>query len=188
MIKWNVTSWLRDRRGAAAIECALGTVVMITASILALELYRQVSTQTRVTHSAITLAEYASQDEETQTLFIDRLAEFLHVEQFSSANAAFIVSAVRQDGPTPILLWTREALFGPDAATSLANCGRVAQGGTAVLPAALSLTSGEIVIIAEACVEQVTSTTARVLYAYHITPSRANREPTLIHTPADVET
>lgn len=175
-----IKNWLRDRRGAASIECALGTVVMVAASFIALELYRQVNTQVKVTHAAVTLAEYASQDTDIQALFVDKLAEFLHTEQFNPANAAFIVSAVRQDPTTPTLLWTHEALFGPQATARLTSCSRITQGGVATLPTALALTPGEVVIIAESCVEQTTANTTRVLYSYYITPSRAPSAPNLI--------
>ena len=179
-MRLTIKSWLRDRRGAASIECALGTVVMVTASFLALELYRQVNAQARVAHSAVALAEYASQDEDIQALFIDSLAEFLHTEQFNPANAAFIVSAVRQDA-SPTLLWTRQALFGPQAATRLASCSRITQGGITLPPDLVrALRTGDVVIVAEACVEQTLSTTTRVLYSYYITPSRAARDPNLI--------
>ena len=41
-------NYLRNRRGAASIEAALGTVVMVAASLLALDLYRLASTQTTI--------------------------------------------------------------------------------------------------------------------------------------------
>ncbi len=175
-----IKNWLHDRRGAASIECAIGTVVMVAASFIALELYRQVNTQVRVSHSAIALAEYASQDEDIPANFIDSLAEFLHTEQFNPANAAFIVSAVRQDTTGPTLLWTREVLLGPQATARLTSCSRITQGGVTTLPTALALTTGEVVIIAETCVERTTSTTTGVAYSYYITPSRAASDPNLI--------
>ena len=66
------------------------------------------------------------------------------------------------------------------AATRLAGCSRITQGGGATLPAALALQTGEVVIIAETCVERTTATTTRVLYSYYITPSRAANDPNLI--------
>ena len=56
-------NYSRDRRGAASIEAALGTVVMVAASLLALDLYRLASTQTTITHVAVSLADTVSRRE-----------------------------------------------------------------------------------------------------------------------------
>jgi hypothetical protein len=176
-----IKSWIHNRRGSVSIECALGAVVMITASLLALDLYRLASRQATVMHSAVTLADYASRDGELNPTFIERLAEFLHTEQFATADAAFVLSAVRQDAHAATVLWAKAVLLGPDAATDLADCSQVGgQGETATLPAIFTMMPGEVVIVAEVCVEQVMRTSTKVLYAHYILPSRAATVPTLL--------
>ena len=81
--------YLRDRRGVASIECALGTVAMLTASLLALDLYRLSSTQTTTMHAAVTLADTVSRDEQLEARFVQTLAKFLHQEQFPTSNVVF---------------------------------------------------------------------------------------------------
>ena len=70
--------YLRDRRGVASIEAALGTVAILTASALALDLYRLSSTQTTTLHAAVTLADTVSRDDQLEAGFVQTLAGFLH--------------------------------------------------------------------------------------------------------------
>lgn len=53
------TKWTR---GSAALECAIGTVVLLAVSVAGFDLYRLSSAQAKTTRSAVTMAEYASQE------------------------------------------------------------------------------------------------------------------------------
>ena len=63
MKRTRLKNYLRDRRGAAAIELALGTVVMVAASLLALDLYLLAGMQTTTMHVAVSLADTVSREE-----------------------------------------------------------------------------------------------------------------------------
>ena len=128
MKRTRLRNYLHDRRGVAAIEFALGTVVMVSASLLALDLYRLAGTQTTVTHVAVSLADTVSRKEpaglteaqlrQTMTDFVESLSDLLHEEQFPTSNAHFVVAAVYKDpGPPASLtaLWRKEAVVLPDA-------------------------------------------------------------------------
>ena len=119
MKRTSLKNSLRDRRGAAAVEFALGTVVMVSASLLALDLYRLASAQTTVTHIAVSLADTVSRAEppgltamqlrRKMSSFVWTLSNLLHEEQFPTANARFAVAAVYKDpGPPASLtvLWS----------------------------------------------------------------------------------
>lgn len=163
--------WLRDCRGSVSIECAIGAVVMLTASALALDLYRLASTQATVMHSAVTVADSVSRDTELDAMFIDTLAEFLYVDQFDPADAAFVISAFSHETGSTSVLWTKEVFLGTDAATDLADCSQVSEHGSASLPAELAMEDGEVVVVAEVCVERAGEDR---IYAHHILPSRAD--------------
>ena len=117
----SLKNYLHDRRGVAAIEAALGIVAMLTASLLAFDLYRLASTQTTIMHAVVSLADTVSRDEppglteaelrQKMDAFVQSLSELLHQEQFPTANANFIVAAVYKDpGPPASLtaLWSKE--------------------------------------------------------------------------------
>ena len=168
----NLKNYLRSRRGVASIECALGTVAMITASLLALDLYRLSSTQTTTMHAAVTLADTMSRDEQLEALFVQKLAAFLHQEQLPTANVVFVVSAVYKspDNPTapPTVLWTETVTLGPDDAPE--SCSQE----PAALPAVLNMSPKELVIVAEVCVERTNTALPGAVYAHYIVPSRAD--------------
>ena len=187
--------YLRDHRGATSIECALGTMAMITASLLALDLYRLASAQTTSMYAAFTLADTVSrQEEETgpaleakMTSFVQSLAKFLHQEQLSTADVTFVVSAVYQEAPQnpgdptapPVVLWTKkEIVFSTDddqadePECKQDEIGIETKGGLAQLPDAMTLSPGEVVIVAEVCVERKRTAIPGAVYAHYIVPSR----------------
>ena len=181
-------SWIENNRGVASIECAVGTVLIITASLLALNLYRMADTQATVTHSVFTLADYTSRDDEVNATFIEKLAEFLHAEQFAASDVAFVVSAIRQDAEDgPTLEWTKQVLLGPNAAAELTDCSKITQDGTVTLPTGFTMIANEGVIVGEVCVELTTTTGTEVVYAHYILPSRATTKtvPSLLSPDPD---
>ena len=171
-------SRIRNCRGAAALECALGTAALLTISVSALNVYRLADAQATVLHSAVTVADYVSQEETPVAAHIEDLAEFLHGECLAPSDAAFVVSAVGKTGDEdPKVRWASPPhLFGPNAAsdTELANCGRVgAAGGAASLPEGFELMDHEAVIMAEVCVRHE----GELMYQHHILPIRTADVP-----------
>jgi len=183
---------LRDQRGVAAIEFAFGTVVMVSASLLALDLYRLAGMQTTTAHIAVSLADTVSRAEppglteaqlrQKMTDFVESLSELLHEEQFPTLNAYFVVAAVYKDpGPPASLtaLWSKEEVVLPDTTNPLTSCASANQTNEikihtnpVTLPADFTMADREIVIVAEVCVERTNTAFPGPAYAHYIVPSR----------------
>ena len=187
----SLKNYLCDQRGVAAIECALGTVVMVAASLLALDLYRLAGTQTTIAHVAVSLADTVSRAEppgltepelrQTMDGFVQSLAELLHEEQFPTANANFVVAAVyKAPGSTSLTaLWSKEVVLLGTNQTPLTSCQSANQQNEikistnpVALPTGFSMTDREIVIVAEVCVERTNTAFPGEVYAHYIVPSR----------------
>lgn len=176
--------YLRDQRGVASIEAALGTLALIAASVLALDLYRLASTQTTTMHAAVTLADVVSRDAQLQAGFVRTLANFLHEEQFPTSNVVFVVSAVYKspDDPaaSPTVLWTETVTLGPEdgqtpTLTSCSGEGEVnidTLNNAATLPDVFTMSLRELAIVAEVCVERTNTAMAGAVYAHYIVPAR----------------
>ena len=203
-MKWTrLKNYPRDRRGAAAIELALGTVVMIAASLLALDLYRLAGMQTTTTHVAVSLADTVSRKEpsgltqaqlrQTMNDFVQNLSKLLHEEQFPTSNASFVVAVVYKDpGPPASLtaLWSKEEVVLPDATSSLTDCAPANQTNEikihtnpVTLPTDFSMADREIVIVAEVCVERTNTAFPGPAYAHYIVPSRDDNLATRLSAP-----
>ena len=190
----NPKSYLRNRRGVASIESTLGTVAMITASLLALDLYRMAIAQTTSMYAAVSLADSLSREEpqgvnaqQAMNTLAQSLAQFLHREQFPTSDAVFVVSAVYKsstspDEDPPSVLWTRqEVLYGTDN-SDLDACRSENQDNEikintnpATLPQGFTMADEEIVIVAEVCVERTNMALPGAVYAHYIVPSRDDR-------------
>lgn len=178
----NLRYYWRDRRGVASIEAAFGTLAMIAASLLALDLYRLASAQTTTMHAAVTLADTVSRDSQLQANFVQTLAGFLHQEQFSASNGVFVVSAVYKnpDNPTasPTVLWTQTVTLGPDDPPVLTSCdedGEISIDtllNPATLPTIFSMALGELAIVAAVCVERTNTVIPGPARAHYIVPAR----------------
>ena len=176
--------YLRDRRGVASIEAALGIVAMLTASLLALDLYRLASTQTTTLHAAVTLADTVSRDEQLEVRFVQTLAKFLHQEQFPTQNVVFVVSAVYKSptDPTaaPTVLWTKTVELGPKdgQAPTLTSCSGGGEisidtvNSPATLPDVFTMSLEELAIVAAVCVERTNTALPGAVYAHYIVPAR----------------
>ena len=169
-------SFMADRRGAAALETALGTVVMITATALFFDVYNLAATQHTLLHDAISIGDYVSRDEQVSATHIKDLAEFLYTENHSPLNASFSVSAFRAESSAKVnLLWTENATFGT-ASTALTTCAQVPTTPPITPPNGLTLKAGETAIVAKVCVEQDDES---VLHASYLIQSRADNPPQL---------
>ncbi len=176
----NWLDFIRNERGAAALESALGAVALITVSVLAFELYVRATAPPVGLNTAVTVAEYVSLEAQPAATQIEALAKFLHREFFPQAATVFVVTAVEgQTAPQkPTMLWNKVIAVGPNAAadTGLASCSQVAgENNTATPPEALKLEDDEIVIVAEVCVKQADE----VARYHHILPTRSDIAPVL---------
>ena len=186
----SLKNYLRDRRGVASIESAIGTVVMIAVSLLAFDLYRLASAQTTIMHAAVSLADTVSRDEppglteaelrQKMDAFVQSLSELLHEEQFPTANANFAVAAVYKDpgNTSPTALWSKEVVL-LGTTNPLTSCEPANQTNEikldtnpVALPAEFTMADREIVIVAEVCVERTSTTFSGPAYAHYIVPSR----------------
>ena len=168
-----VRRFLADCRGAAALETALGTGVIITVTALFFDIYQLAAAKHSLLHDAISVGDYVSRDEEISATHIQDLSAFLHKENYDPLNASFRVSAFRAESATKVnRLWTEEAKFGTES-TALTTC---AQASTTP-PNGLTLKAGETAIVAKVCVEQDDES---VLHASYLIQSRASEPPRLV--------
>ncbi len=176
--------YLRDRSGVASIEAALGTLAMIAASLLALDLYRLAGAQTTTLHAAVTLADVVSRDAQLQAGFVRTLANFLHQEQFPTSNVVFVVSAVYKspDDPaaSPTVLWTQTVTLGSEdgQTPTLTSCSGERElridtlNNPATLPDVFTMPLKELAIVAEVCVERTNTVMPGAVHAHYIVPAR----------------
>ncbi len=185
MLLKNLKNYLRNRQGVASIEAALGTVAILTASALALDLYRLASTQTTTLHAAVTLADTLSRDDQLKAGFVQTLAKFLHQEQFPTSNVVFVLSAVYKDpadsAASPTVLWTETVELGPeDDPPTLTSCSGEGEisidtlNNPASLPGVFTMSLRELAIVAEVCVERTNTAIPGAVYAHYIVPARAD--------------
>ena len=182
----NLKHYLCDRHGVASIEAALGTVAILAASLLALDLYQLASTQTTTLHAAVTLADTMSRDEQLEAGLVQTLANFLHEEQFPTSNVVFVVSAVYKSpadpAASPIVLWTEAVTLGPEdgQAPTLTSCSGEGEvnidilNNPATLPDVFTMSPKELAIVAEVCVERTNTAMPDAVYAHYIVPARAD--------------
>ncbi len=171
-----VGRFLADCRGAAALETALGIVVMITATALFFDIYNLAAAKHTLLHDAISMGDYVSRDETISATHIKDLAEFLYTENHDPLNASFIVSAFwAESSATVNLLWTESATFGT-ASTALTTCAQVPTTPPITPPHGLTLKAGETAIVAKVCVEQEDES---VLHASYLIRNRADNPPKL---------
>ena len=171
-----VGRFLADCRGAAALETALGTVVMITATALFFDVYQLAAAKHSLLHDAISVGDYVSRDEEISATHIKDLAAFLYTENYDPLNAGFSVSAFWAESDAKVnLLWTEKATFGTQS-TDLATCAQVSTTPPITPPNGLTLKKGEAAIVAKVCVEQDDES---VLHASYLIQSRAPEPPQL---------
>ena len=161
-------SWSRCRRGGAAVEGVIGMTVMIATFVLAIDGYRLADTRMKASRAAVTMADYLSREPLSgDGSSLDELAWFLYGTQIGvPAGGAFVASTIGRDydsgldTETSTQVWCkRTTAVGPDPEDlpyELAEaCGRTgAAGEAATLPGGdLELAEGEVVVMAEICLE-----------------------------------
>ncbi len=154
--------FVRDPRGAASIELALGAVVLISVSTLCFDLYSRIKADTAVARIAVTMADYVSRDVAPDGGEIKALGEFLYKNELGlPAALVYVVTALHQPSGDPLpavqVLWPGDTIRIGDEAVTAQIAGGCAHftggGGNATLPDSfLPMSPNEVLIIAEVCV------------------------------------
>ena len=181
-------TFARDTRGASAIEMALGTVVLLTISMLCFDLYSLVGVNGASARSAAAMADYVSREAAPDGDEVAALGGFLHRQEFGApADVVYVITAIRRPpGEDPAeILWVDDTIrFGKAEITAAlaSECARRAGVAwkTALLgeAAASGLAEREVAIVAEVCARPLREglLTSRFvsgdIYRLHIMPSR----------------
>lgn len=181
-----------DVRGGAAIEFALGSVVLVSVCALCFDLYSRIRADTASARLAGIMADYVSRDAETDGDGLKALGEFLYLNELKvPADVVYAISAFRRpsgDPPEPVkMLWSDNSIrFGDEAVTAnlASDCARYAAGeGKSGLPAGFDMSAGEVVIVVELCARLTRegSLTGRFIggdiYRHHAVPAREPETP-----------
>ena len=185
LVRW--LAFVRDSRGAASIELALGAVTLLSVSALCFDLYSRIKADTAAARMAATMADYVSRDTAPNGDEMTALGRYLHGHELGvPANVVYVVSALRQPPGDPLpattVLWSDASIrVGDSTATAsiATDCPRFgAEGGAADLPDGFAMSPGEVVIIAEVCARLTRegSLTGRFVagdvYRLHALPAR----------------
>jgi len=185
VVRW--LAFVRDSRGAAAIELGLGAVVLTSVSALCFDLYSRVKADTAAARMAVTMADYVSRDTAPNGDEMAALGRYLHSHELGApADVVYVVTALRQPPGDPLpaitVLWSDASIRVGDATatTSIAtDCPRFgAEGGAATLPSGFAMSPGEVIIVAEVCARLTRegSLTGRFvagdIYRLHALPAR----------------
>lgn len=193
-LSFRLRAFACDTRGAAAIEFAIGAVVLVSLSALCFDLYSRVSADTSGLRMAATMADYISRDTAPDGDELAALGAFLHEHELGApADLVYVLTAFRQpsgDPPPAIeVLWSDDRIrVGTKTVTdALAGaCTRyIDDQGDGVLPASFKsgMAAGEVLIVAEVCarLKREGSLTGRFvggdIYRFHAVPVRDPDEP-----------
>ena len=184
--------FVRDQRGSAGIELALGAVALLAVSVVCVDLYARVGAEAAVSRMAVTMADYVSRDTAPQGAELATLGAFLHEHELGvPADVAYVITALHQPAGDPLpeveVLWSDDSIRIGDATTTedlARGCARhVTSADTADLPDDFAMDAGEVLVIAEACARLTRegSFTGRFvagdLYRLHAVPVRDPGNP-----------
>lgn len=192
----NLQRFLRDRRGSAGLELALGAAALIGVCALCFDLYARVSADKAVSRMAVTMADYVSRDTAPVGTELAALGAFLHEHELGvPADLAYVITALRQPAGDPLpaveVLWSDASIRVGDATTTAAIASECTRRVTtdananlhAALPATFAMSAGEVLVIAEACARLTRegSLTGRFvagdIYRLHAVPVRDPSNP-----------
>lgn len=189
---FRLRAFARGRRGGAAIELALGAVVLLSVSALCFDLYSRVKADTASARLASVMADYVSRDAKPDGDELEALGEFLYRNELKlPANLVFAISAFRRPPGDPLppveLLWSDASIrFGDETVTKTiaASCTRyVAAGNKSGLPSGFAMAGGEVLVVVEVCARLTRegSLVGRFIggeiYRLHATPAREPQSP-----------
>ena len=181
-----------DVRGGAAIEFAIGSVVLLSIGALCFDLYSRIKADTASARLASIMADYVSRDAETDGNGLKALGEFLYDNELKvPADVVYAITAFRRppgDPAEPVeRLWSDNSIrFGDEAVTAklASNCTRyVTGGGKTGLPAGFDMSAGEVMVVVELCARLTRegSLTGRFvdgdIYRHYAVPAREPANP-----------
>lgn len=184
--------FVRDQRGSAGIELAIGAAALIGVAAVCFDLYTRVNADTAAARMAVTMADYVSRDAAPEGAELAALGAFLHEHELGvPAHLAYVLTALRQPAGDPLpaveVLWSDDSIrFGDAAATAAlaGGCARHVTGSdTADLPDGFAMDAGEVLVIAEVCARLTRegSLTGRFVagdvYRLHAVPVRDPSNP-----------
>ena len=150
----------RDPRGVASMELAIGSVVLVSTSVLCFDLYSRIKADTAVARMAVTMADYVSRDADPDGSEMKALGGYLYDHELGvPANLVYVVTALHQPPGDPrpdvAVLWSDDTVrIGDPTATQelAAECAHfVDEGRAADLPDGFTMAEDEVLIIAEVC-------------------------------------
>ena len=151
---------VREQRGSAGIECALGAVALIGVCAVCFDLYARLGADTAASRMAVTMADYVSRDTAPEGAELAALGAFLHEHELEApADLAYVITALRQPAGNPLpeveVLWSDDSIRIGDAATTqelAGGCARhVTAADTADLPEHFAMDPGDVLVLAEVC-------------------------------------
>ena len=153
-----LVAFVRDSRGAAAIEFALGAAVLIAVSGLCFDFYSRIKADTAVARMAVTMADYVSRDTYPNGDEMKALGEYLKDHELGvPADLVYAVTALHQPPGDPLpavaVLWTdSEIRFGDNASALARECPQlIDENGAAALPDGFAMSPDEVLVVAEVC-------------------------------------
>ena len=185
-------AFARDTRGGAAIELALGAVVLIASCAMCFDLYSRVRADTASARLASTMADYVSRETEPDGDDLKALGEFLYTHELKvPANLVYAITAFRRPPgypPEPVeVLWSDASIrFGDETVTGTIadGCARhTTDDGKSALPGGFDMAAGEVLIIVEVCARLtregslVGQFIAGEIYRLHAVPAREPDTP-----------
>ena len=189
-------SFVRECRGSASVELAIGASVLIAIAALCFDLYARMNADTAGARAAVVMAEYVSMDPTPDGDALDALGRFLHAHELRvPADVVYVLTALRRSpeavGNRPQaateVLWIDDSIrIGDETVTGklAKRCTRFTGGeGDARLPDGFTMASGEVFVIVEVCgrLTREGSITGRFvsgdLYRHHALPVRDPEQP-----------
>ena len=193
-------------RGAAAIELAIGAVVLLGIVALCFDLYSRIEADTASARMAVAMADYVSREGAPDGARITALGQFLYDHELGlPADVVYVVSAVHQPAgdppPAAEVRWVDrvacraeppggEVTCAAAGAAPVPECGLFGtEGGSATLPSfsvpphGFAMEADEVVVVAEVCVRlrREGSITGRFIagdvYRLHALPARDRELP-----------
>ena len=155
-------AFVSGNRGSAAIELALGAVVLLSAAALCFDLYSRIRADTASGRLASVMADYVSRDTEPDGDELKALGKVLYTHELRlPANLVYAITAFRRPPGDPpqseAVLWSDASIrFGDETATEAiaGDCPRyVADGGGSGLPGGFAMAEGEVLIVVEVCAQ-----------------------------------
>ena len=137
----------RAQRGVAALELALGTVIVLGLAVLFLAVYERVDAHVSTQRVAQQMAEYVSRASQPTGTEIDAYVRYLRREEVPEHALVIQISGLHKetDDDTDIVEWTDTVKVGEAAATADMEKQCTAKGANA------SLATDEHAVVVRAC-------------------------------------